>query len=267
MYKLMFLGAGKMATAIAGGLVKSGLLNAANMCAFDVNAAAAAAFAAATGIAAKSSGANTLAAQSETILIAVKPQMIAPALNPVRAELQGKLLLSIAAGITLETLTALTGNDRIVRIMPNTPALVGAGAAAIAPGAGASDEDVELTMKIFSATGCVVKLKESEIDAVTALSGSGPAYVFEFIQAMADGGVAEGLPRDVALQLAAQTVLGAAKMVLETGEHPTSLKDKVTSPAGTTSRALELLAERGFAGSVMQAVRAAAKRSRELGGK
>ena len=131
----------------------------------------------------------------------------------------------------------------------------------------ARPEDIEFAGAIFSALGLAVQLPESSIDAVTALSGSGPAYVFEFIQALADGGVAEGLPRNIALQLAVQTVIGSARMVAETGEHPTQLKDNVTSPGGTTSRALEVMAERGFAGVVIQSVRAAAQRSRELGGK
>ena len=149
--------------------------------------------------------------------------------------------------------------------MPNTPALVGCGAAAFTPSQDAGTEDIALAGKIFSAVGIAIQLKESDMDAVTALSGSGPAYAFEFIQALADGGVAEGLSRETALKLAAQTLLGAAMMVIETGEHPGVLKDKVTSPAGTTSRALEVLAERGFSGTVIQAVRAAAKRSKELG--
>ena len=149
--------------------------------------------------------------------------------------------------------------------MPNTPALVGEGASAYAPGSGASVEDAALVGKILEAVGVAYQVKESDLDAVTGLSGSGPAYVFEFIQALADGGVAEGLSRDVAVKLAAQTLLGAAKMVLTTGKHPIELCDAVTSPAGTTSRGLELLAERAFHASAMQAVRAAAARSRELG--
>ena len=145
--------------------------------------------------------------------------------------------------------------------------LVGAGAAAYAPGPGATAEDAELVERILAAVGMARRMKESDLDAVTALSGSGPAYVFAFIQALADGGVAEGLSREAAQALAVQTVLGAAQMAASSGDHPAVLKDAVTSPGGTTIRALEVLEDRGFAGAVIQAVRAAARRSRELGGR
>jgi len=262
MSKIFFLGAGKMATAIAGGLVKSGLYKAEELAAFDVNAAAGAAFTKATGVAVCGLDA---ASKSEALLIAVKPQMIASALAPLSGKLGDKLVISIAAGVPIEKISSLTGAKRIVRVMPNTPALVGAGAAAYAPGPGAAAEDAALVGKILGAVGTAFQVKEHDIDAVTGLSGSGPAYAFEFIQALADGGVAEGLPRDISVKLAAQTLLGAAKMVLESGKHPNELCDAVTSPAGTTSRGLELLAERAFHAAAMQAVRAAAQRSRELG--
>ena len=264
MKELFFIGSGKMATAIAGGIVKAGLFTPEQLGAFDPDKKAAQLFTESTGVAAVSDSPEAGIAASKAIIIAVKPQVLESALCSYRELLKEKTVLSIAAGVALEQLEEITGARRIIRIMPNTPALVGCGAAAFAAGNGALSEDVELTEKIFSAVGTVCKLKESDLDAVTALSGSGPAYVFEFIQSLADGGVAEGLPRDIATVFAAQTLLGAAKMVLETGEHPCSLKDKVTSPAGTTSRGLEVLAARGFSGSVMQAVRAAAARSREL---
>lgn len=262
MKKIFFLGAGKMATAIAGGLVKSRLCTSSELAAFDVNGAACAAFTAATGVAAVSLEKMT---EFDVLLIAVKPQMLADALKPLGGKLEKKLIVSIAAGVPIARIAELTGSSRIVRVMPNTPALVGEGASAYAPGAGASAEDAALVGKILEAVGVAYQVKESDLDAVTGLSGSGPAYVFEFIQALADGGVAEGLSRDVAVKLAAQTLLGAAKMVLATGKHPVELCDAVTSPAGTTSRGLELLAERAFHAAAMQAVRAAAARSRELG--
>lgn len=262
MSKIFFLGAGKMATAIAGGLVKSGLYKPCELAAFDVNSVSGEAFAKETGVAVTS---LEEIVDAEAVLIAVKPQMIVPALEPLKGKLAGKLIISIAAGVTIGQLSGLTGTDRIIRVMPNTPALVGEGASGYAPGPGASAEDSALVGKILEAIGVAYQVKESDLDAVTGLSGSGPAYVFEFIQALADGGVAEGLPRDVATQLAAQTLLGAAKMVLTTGKHPNVLCDAVTSPGGTTSRGLELLAERAFHAAAMQAVRAAAKRSRELG--
>ena len=265
MTELLFIGGGKMATAIAGGIVKAGVFSAGKIKAFDVNAQSAKNFSEATGIECLTNSVENLIQESKIVLVAVKPQTITQALQPYNELLKSKLILSIAAGVTLETLFNLTGSERIVRIMPNTPALFGYGAAGFSPSSKTSLEDVAIAEKILSATGLAIKLKEADLDAVTALSGSGPAYVFEFIQSLADGGVAEGLSRETALQLAAQTVLGSAIMVLESGEHPDVLKDKVTSPAGTTSRALEVLAERGFSGTVMQAVRAAAHRSRELG--
>ena len=267
MKELYFIGGGKMATAIAGGVVGAGVFKGESLGAFDPDRKAAELFTRTTGVAAESDSPRSGIASSKAVLIAVKPQMLEAALDGLQDVLSDKVILSIAAGVPIARLEALSGARRIIRIMPNTPALVGCGAAAFAPGPGARPEDVTLAEKIFGAIGTVCQLRESDLDAVTALSGSGPAYAFEFIQSLADGGVAEGLPRDVATVLAAQTLLGSAMMVLKTGEHPASLKDKVTSPAGTTSRGLETLAERGFAGSVMLAVRAAAKRSRELGKK
>ncbi len=263
--KILFLGAGKMATAIAGGLVRAKVFAAAELAAYDVNPDAAKEFTRQTGVDCATAGLNELARQAETLLLAIKPQMLKEALSPLNGKLAGKRMISIVAGVPTAKLEALTGNDRVVRVMPNTPALVGAGAAGLAPGSGATGDDMEFTRRVFSAVGMAMPVAEKNLDAVTALSGSGPAYVFEFIQALADGGVAAGLSRDTATKLAVQTVLGSAKMVLETGLHPTVLKDQVTSPAGTTIRALEVLEDRAFAGSIIQAVKAAADRSEELG--
>ena len=265
--KILFLGAGKMATAIAGGIVRAELFSAAEMGAFDVSADAAEAFTRATGISCSTEGLAALAAEAEMLLIAVKPQTLADALSPLKGKLSGKCLLSIVAGMVIDKIADLTGAERIIRIMPNTPALVGCGAAALAPGAGATPGDMELAVKIFSAVGTAIAVPEKNLDAVTALSGSGPAYVFEFIQALADGGVAAGLSRDTATNLAVQTVMGAAEMVRTTRLHPAVLKDQVTSPAGTTIAALEVLEERAFSGTIIAAVKAAAKRSEELGKK
>ena len=267
MYKLFFIGTGKMATAIAGGVVKSKLMAGNEIGGFDVSEAACAAFARTTGCQASADDLAGGLANSEAIFLAVKPQMLETALASCKELLRDKLVISIVAGVSLEKLKMLTGASRIVRVMPNTPAMVGGGVAVYSAAPEAAVKDVELADKVFSAVGMAIALPEQYMDAVTAVSGSGPAYVFEFIQAMADGGVAEGLPRDIALKLAAQTVLGSAKMVLDSGEHPQQLKDNVTSPAGTTSRALEFMAAKGFSGIVMQSVRAAAQRSRELGGK
>jgi len=265
MSKLFFVGAGKMATAIAGGLVRARVFAPEEMEAFDVNSNAAAAFSKATnGVPCRTDSVLEGVHNAEAVLLAVKPQMLAAALAPLKGAFAGKLVITIVAGVPMAKVRELCGAERIIRVMPNTPALAGGGAAAFAAD-GAAKEDEKLAQAIFSSVGIVERVREVDLDAVTALSGSGPAYVFEFIQALADGGVAEGLSRDTATKLAIQTVLGSAMLAAATGEHPTSLKDKVTSPGGTTSRALEFLADRGFSGIVMKAVRAAAQRSRELG--
>lgn len=264
MKELFFLGAGKMASAIAGGIVKSGLYNADSLSAFDVSTQARDSFSAMSSVVCCQdvvSGASS----ASRVLVAVKPQMIESALIPLKGVLKDKLVISIAAGVSLARLYALTGTERVIRVMPNTPALAGAGASAFSAGNGATEEDKEFVRKLFCAVGVVTETGEQLMDAVTGLSGSGPAYVFTFIQALADGGVAEGLSRSAAIELAAQTVLGAAKMVQETGMHPMVLCDQVNSPAGTTGRALEVLAENAFSATVIKSVRAAAARSRELG--
>ncbi len=266
MKKLFFLGAGKMASAIASGVTASKLLAAGELLAYDVSEAACGNFKKVSGVDCCNDVVSGVA-ESECVLIAVKPQMISEALAPLAGKLDGKLIISIAAGVTIDALSTLTGSGRIIRVMPNTPAMVGAGASAYACGKDVSGDDEKFVCDLLGAVGTVTKVSENLMDGVTGLSGSGPAYVFTFIQALADGGVAEGLSRAAAVELAVQTVLGAAEMVKQTGIHPLELCDQVTSPAGTTSRALELLAQRGFSGTVMQAVRAAAARSRELGSK
>lgn len=176
------------------------------------------------------------------------------------------LLISIAAGITLAAIEAKVHTSvRVVRVMPNTPSLVGQGATAIALGKYASREDEAFALELFNAVGSAYAVEEKVLDAVTGLSGSGPAYVFLFIEALADGGVRAGLPRAVALALAVQTVKGAATMVQETGVHPGELKDRVTSPGGTTITGVHALERGGFRGTVMDAVMEASKRSAELG--
>ena len=206
------------------------------------------------------------ATASEVILIAVKPQDMKP-LCETLAKINGqRLLLSIAAGVSIAQLEEwLGGGQRVIRVMPNTPALVGAGAAAFARGSLATDADAEIARAILGGVGIVEEVPEKLMDAVTGLSGSGPAYVYTVIEALADGGVLKGLPRATALRLAAQTVFGAAKMVLETGEHPGVLRDAVTSPGGTTIAGLAQLEAAGLRHALIQAVKAATDRSRELG--
>ncbi|HXE98238.1 MAG TPA: pyrroline-5-carboxylate reductase [Dongiaceae bacterium] len=205
----------------------------------------------------------------EVVILAIKPQQAESVLDQIeRAVSPDKLVISIMAGVPSTKIEAnLAPGCRVIRTMPNTPALIGAGATAVCSGRKASPDDLDLARQIFALTGTAVTVEEKLMDAVTGLSGSGPAYVFTFIEALSDAGVKNGLPREVAARLAAQTVLGAARMVVETGEHPCLLKEKVTSPGGTTIAALHVLECGGFRGVVMDAVEAATSRSKELAGK
>ena len=207
-----------------------------------------------------------IAAASDVIILAVKPADVR-ALCETLAEVKGsRLYLSIAAGISILNLEAwLGGKQRVIRSMPNTPALVGKGAAAFARGSKTTVKDAALATKILGAVGTADEVAEKLLDAVTGLSGSGPAYIYTVIEALADGGVLMGLPRATALRLAAQTVAGAAEMVLETGKHPAALRDEVTSPGGTTIAALEKLEQHGLRNAMIQAVRAATEKSKALG--
>ena len=260
-----FLGAGKMATALAKGFIRAGLVTPKEVIASDVSEAACAAFAKETG--AKTTAFNPDVAKSANVLIlAVKPHQVGGALTEIRDHLTEKhLIISIAAGVTLAKMEASLDDTRVIRVMPNTPALVNSSATAFALGKSAGSADAELATKLFSSVGVAFQVNESLLDAVTGLSGSGPAYVYLFIEALSDCGVAAGLPRDIATKLAAQTVLGAAKMVLETGQHPGALKDMVTSPGGTTIEGVHELEKGKLRGTVMRAVRAASDKSKKLG--
>lgn len=204
---------------------------------------------------------------SDLIIIAVKPHVVSPILQEVSSKVtREKLFLSIAAGVTLETLEKnLPSQTRVIRAMPNTPALVQTGATVIAPGSSVLQGDRELIQGLFRTIGICEVGTEEQLDAVTGLSGSGPAYGFLAIESLADGGVKMGLPRDLAQKLAAQTLLGAAKMVLESGKHPGQLKDEVCSPGGTTIAAIHKLEETGFRSSLITAVETATNRAKELG--
>jgi len=259
-----FIGAGKMATALAQGLIAAGFTEAQNVMASDVNAATRDMFTQATGATTTASNRQVLE-DSQVVILAVKPQALASLLNEITADVQPRhLIVSIAAGIRLATLESALGDRRVIRVMPNTPCLVGAGASGYARGSHATWDDAELVARLLGTVGVAHEVPEGLLDAVTGLSGSGPAYVFEMIEALSDGGVLMGLPRGIATQLAAQTLLGAAKMVLETGEHPGALKDSVTSPAGTTIAGLRVMEQAGLRGILMNTVQAATERSREL---
>ena len=264
--RIGFLGAGKMATALARAWMSAGLVTAAALRASDPVAAARQSFSSETGVDCTEDN-RAVVHGSDVLILAVKPQSMAALLTDIAPAVTARhLLISIAAGIPLrQLLNGLGGEQRLVRVMPNTPCLVGASAAGYCPGAAATAEDVALVDRLFNTVGRAFRLPEHLLDAVTGLSGSGPAFVYLMIEALSDGGVRVGLPRDVATALAAQTVLGAAKMVLETSSHPGTLKDMVASPGGTTIAGLHALERAGVRGALMDAVEAATRRSAELG--
>lgn len=203
---------------------------------------------------------------ADIVVLAVKPQVLDGVLKEVGTELAKALVVSIVAGVPISRITDACGRGaRVIRAMPNTPAMVQQGMTALAIGTGVQDKDVASVRGIFESVGKVVPVEERLMDAVTGLSGSGPAYVFLAIEALADGGVKMGVPRAIAEVLAAQTVLGAAQMVLETGQHPARLKDQVASPGGTTIAGLHRLEQGGLRATLIDAVEAATKRSQELG--
>ena len=208
-----------------------------------------------------------LVAHSDVLVLSVKPQILGRVLDQVRQHLRPEsLIISVAAGVSIETIEdRVPAGLHVIRSMPNTPALVQTGATAIAAGTHATESDLEIARFVFDAVGITVTLDESQIDAVTGLSGSGPAYVFLILEALADAGVKVGLARRNAQRLAAQTVMGAAKMLLDTDEHPGRLKDMVTSPGGTAIAGLHTLEEGGLRTTLINAVESATKRARELG--
>lgn len=203
----------------------------------------------------------------DLVILAVKPQGAGPVLAELGPLLSPhQVVVSLMAGVQTSAIeAALGGAFPVVRTMPQTLVRIGAAATAVCPGAHAGDQHVEQVCRLFEAVGSAVRVAESQIDAVTGLSGSGPAYVYTIVEALADAGVGVGLSRDVALRLAAQTVAGAARMVLESGQHPAALRDQVTSPAGTTIEGLRVLEEKGLRDALISAVRAAAHRAAELG--
>jgi pyrroline-5-carboxylate reductase len=261
-----FLGAGKMATALARGFIRAGMVTARQVIASDPSQSARADFARESGARATASNAEVVKS-SGVLILAVKPDYASTVLAEISNDFAERhLLFSIVAGFPLARMEEALGADaRLIRVMPNTPALVGASATAFAVGKSARPEDGELAQKLFSSVGVAFQVKESLLDAVTGLSGSGPAYVYMFIEGLSDGGVAAGLPRDVATKLAAQTVLGGARMVLETGLHPGALKDMVTSPGGTTIEGLHALEQGRMRATLISAVRAASDKSKRLG--
>ena len=208
---------------------------------------------------------QSLVDASEIVFLAVKPQYLDSALDGLSFKDNSPLVVSIVAGVQMFQLERITGTKRLIRVMPNTPCLIGQGACAMSAGESASESDAKLVEEFLGLVGTVVTVNENLMDSVTGLSGSGPAYVFTFIEALIDGAVLTGMPRDTARQLAIQTVIGAALMLDQTGEHPVTLRDRVTSPGGTTIAGLKAMEENAFRDSVMSAVEAATERSMELG--
>lgn len=260
-----FIGAGKMATALIRGMLRAGLAVPETIFASDPIESACTLLAKETGVNVRTSN-EQVARDSDVLILAVKPQSMSEVLQTLRPSVTpDHLLISIAAGVSLGTLAAGLGADRrLARVMPNTPALVGEGAAGYCLGPGARESDDRIVRSCLESVGLAYRVPETLLDAVTGLSGSGPAFVYVIIEALSDGGVRVGLPRDVATALAAQTVLGAARMVLETGLHTGTLKDQVTSPGGTTIAGLHALERGSIRAALIDAVEAATRRSAEL---
>jgi pyrroline-5-carboxylate reductase len=262
-----FIGCGAMARALAGGVVAAGV-SPDRLLGSDLSPDQRKAFESETGIATCSDN-TELVSSSDVVVVCVKPNIVAAVLSGLEelADRDRPLWISIAAGISLAAYAeSLPAGARVIRTMPNTPALVGAGATAICPNDATGEADLELAEALFSAVGITWSTtSETQLDAVTGLSGSGPAYVFLILEALGDAGVRQGLPRDAAYRLAFQTVFGAAKLAIETGQHPGALKDQVTSPGGTTIAGLEKLESAGVRAALYEAVAAATQRSKELG--
>lgn len=263
--KIGFIGGGNMGGAMMSGIVKTGVCKPENVMVYDVYAPTLERLHNDLGVC-TTSDMEELIATAQVIVLAVKPQVLPSVLEQYAAKITtDKLVISIAAGITLGRLTGLLSeNHKIVRVMPNTPAMVGEGMAGICVNPNVTSEEKEEVLEMFSCFGKAELVPEKLIDAVVGVSGSSPAYVYMFIEALADGAVAEGMPRAQAYTFAAQAVLGSAKMVLESGKHPGELKDMVCSPAGTTIEAVRTLEEGGFRATVMNAVHVAAEKNRNM---
>ncbi len=263
---IAFLGAGNMAEALVKGLLHANVAEPREIVCSDRREERGPELIQRYGVRFTRSNRDAVAG-ADIVVLSVKPQVMNKVLDEIAPVLdQRKLVISIAAGVPIAAIERKVGHGvRIVRTMPNTPALVGAGATALSAGAHATDDDLRQARALFDSIGKSVVVDEGLLDAVTGLSGSGPAYIFLVIEALSDAGVKVGLPRDTAQALAAQTVLGSAKLLLDTGEHPGRLKDQVTSPGGTAIAGLHTLEAGGLRTTLMDAVEAATKRSRELG--
>lgn len=263
--KIGFIGTGNMGSAMMGGIISSGILEPSDVMASDI-------FQATLDKINETLGVNTstnnrdVVEFADIVFLAVKPQFLPGVIDGIKdMDFSNKIVVSIAAGQSLSKLTDLFGKElKLVRVMPNTPALVGEAMSALSPNELVSEEEAKTVLKLFEAFGQSEIVPEKLQDAVVGISGSSPAYVYMFIEALADGAVAEGMPRTQAYKFAAQAVLGSAKMVLETGEHPGVLKDAVCSPGGTTIEAVAALEAMGFRSAVIEAERVCIEKSRDL---
>lgn len=263
--KIGFIGLGNMAKAMLGGMLAKGIAGKEDIIGSDKMKAAMDAAKEAYGITVTADN-KEVAAQADVLILAVKPQFLGEAISEMKeAVKEDTLIISIAAGKTISQIEELFGKEiKLVRVMPNTPALVGEGCSGVCRNSRVSDEEMEICMKLLRSFGTADEVSEKLMDAVTGVSGSSPAFVFMFIEAMADGAVAAGMPRTQAYAFAAQSVMGSAKLVLETGKHPGELKDMVCSPAGTTIAGVRVLEEKGLRAAVMDAVIEAAEKSRNM---
>jgi len=263
--KVGFIGCGNMGSSMVGGLIKSGFLKSEEIIVSTKTEASSKKlrdeFKVATTLDSK-----TVAKESETIILAVKPNMYKSVVEEIKSELtEDKLIITIAAGISIENMEEWLGDDlKIIRTMPNTPALVGQAMSAVCPNKNVSEEELKYCINIFESFGECEVLEEKYFDGFIAVAGSSPAYVFMFIEAMADAGVKLGIPRAKAYKLAEQSILGSAKLALETGKHPGVLKDEVCSPGGTTIEAVIDLEKNGFRNTVISAVEKCAEKSKNM---
>ena len=265
--KLGFIGAGNMATAMMSGIVSGEIFRANEIIMSDVSSDRLAFISEKYGVEVTTDN-IAVAKNAEVMILAVKPQYYTQVITEIAPFVtKEQLIITIAPGQTLSSLTERFGSDdlKIIRTMPNTPAMVGAGITAVTLNANVTAEELEYVRTILGGFGISEVISEHLMDAVVSVSGSSPAYVFMFIEAMADAAVADGMPRAQAYRFAAQAVMGSAKMVLETGKHPGELKDMVCSPAGTTIEAVRVLEEKGLRSAVIEAMKACTERSRSLG--
>jgi pyrroline-5-carboxylate reductase len=262
--KIGFIGAGNMAAAIIGGIIKKEILSPKSLIVYDIDQKRLDAMENELGVS-KSSSLTDVASASDILLICVKPNVMFSVLQDIKDLILQKAVVSIAAGWSAAMIKNIIGHEKkILRLMPNTPLLAGEGMTVFETPSNIDEDDYTLIKSIFGALGQTAEAPEKLMDAVTAISGSGPAYVYMFIDALADGGVLEGMPKELALKLAAQTVFGSAKMVMDTGTHPMVLKDAVCSPGGTTIEAVKVLEDNAFKSTLMQAVRSCSDKSKKL---